>query len=122
MAIDYIVRWAENRPARIVIEAELREYLGDAQVSIEWSDETLFARLHGAPTAQTLRDSQTGETIEPYNFPPTREKRWFEVLHLPDTNYCYVKTRQQDEYTNVVAVGFARRLSRKFSGTFEEDD
>ena len=120
MSIAYYVQWQERFPTWEVIEAEVREYLGIAHRSIEWTDNVLMVILPGESTWQTLRDPQTGKTVEGYAFPPARATRFFEVWCHED-DHCTITIREADEFTNVVAEGFAKRIARKFSGVLEDE-
>ena len=103
MARDLFVYWQDDKPSQEVLGLVLRNYLGEIG-EIEFKNSTWFCTLPGKRT-------------HPFKNVPGfaqkacvdgAEERWFEVFwHDDEINAIDIITRQQDDFTNAVAVGFA---------------
>jgi hypothetical protein len=101
----------------------LEDYLGKAAADIAWQTDRFIVTLRGAPTWPFQRvgpatDAQRGSWPELATEPDGSPRpRWFEVP-IGDDNIDVI-TRDSDDYTNVVATGFARLVARAWHGEVE---
>ena len=121
MSCDRVVRWKSERPSTKEIRMMCEDFLGGACVSIQPlgsnTDEVLGSYtclLHGEPKSPFRRMKKFpvhARMREVHN------ERWFEVTVMKDC--VYVTTRMADEYTNVVAAGFAELLRRSYQASVD---
>lgn len=128
MSLDRIVYFAKRKPSLKELRCLLEDYLAGAG-TIDFSKASEQARwyvvLPGKPSFPFRRVSKIGEEHQKLHYEmPERPDRWFEVV------FCSLKqkkkpnidiiTRTQDEYTNVVARGFAELVRRYYEATLDE--
>jgi hypothetical protein len=109
MSCDRVVRWypdPELIPTKEDIEAALTGYIGEGG-KVHWETDRFFVDLPGAPS----------DPFPLYKSP--HETRWFEVWIAKDQ--LDVITRQADEFTMVVAEGFASLCVRRWQGLRDPD-
>lgn len=116
MSLDRFVIFNHKVPHKEQIELILQDYLNEAG-HVTLDEGVFYAMLIGKPTLPFKR-------IFTPSPPYPHEDRWFEVyLGLDKTwkgyPYINVMTRQADEYTNVVAEGFAALIARFYDGKRE---
>ncbi len=107
MALDRFVYWGSEVPTKEIIYQTLQCYLGMAVDEISIDDNRMTAVLVGAPSfpfrhIKGYEDFAAASEIH--------DERWFEVYY--DSKYVDIITRMADEYTNVVADGFAALCAR----------
>lgn len=111
MAIDRFVRWLVERPTMSLLRMTLEDYLGNALFDLHIDGKRITARLIGKPSFPFRRHvgykKMTAASEQ-------REERFFEVYVEKD--HIDVITRQTDEFTNVVAAGFAELCRRRWQG------
>lgn len=119
MSLDRFIRF-KKCPPRKELKNILEDYLNGAGEVVEgknkhWLDVSLmgnpsfpFRRIAGLEKNQSIYENLEG--------------RWIEIFL--DAKHFSVITRSQDEYTNDVAVGIARMLSRYYNGIpeFEREE
>src|SRR5437667_6692563 len=105
MARDMIVNF-QVMPHMDAIKDSLDGYLSDVGTESKWSRNRWFVTLPGKPESMRHR-------------PAAHEERWFEVFIGTDS--VDVITREADEFTNVVAEGFAKRIARMLDGKMESE-
>jgi len=111
MAIDRFVRWTKEKPSFDVIYKTLEDYLGDACIGHHIDGPRITVTLMGKPSYPFRRHPG----FEKYAaVSEQREDRFFEVFVEKDK--IDIITRQTDEFTNVVAEGFAVLCARCWSG------
>ena len=105
MARDRFIYFLGSTPDIRIITDDLRGYLsGCGSVELHETDPCrLMATVPGLPEV----DRGVAE-------------RWFEVF-VADGIFDVI-TRHQDDFVNGIADGFAERIVRKFSGTFDSPD
>lgn len=117
MAIDRFIYWKRRgpRPSVSDVRTVLQDYLGDAASKVAVKDRTrVIAELRGDPRFPFRRmpgyegDARSSEL---------HGHRWIEVYVAADN--IDVITRMADEYTNVVADGFATLAARFWEGKRE---
>lgn len=115
MGIDRFVRWHKNStiPSLEDLKVVLEDYLGEAAKSVEYDKEggRFYAILVGKPRFP-FRRIKDFENWAPAS--EQRDDRFFEVY--VDSKYIDIITRQTDEFTNVVAQGFADLAARFWKG------
>lgn len=111
MAIDRFIHWRKRRPSKIQIQRVLEDYLGDAMVRLFVDGGRITVLLHGKPSFPFKRLREMGKYREGQE---AHDERWFEV-YCTNTNIDVI-TRMTDEYTNVVAEGFAVLCARFWEG------
>lgn len=112
MALNRFIYWKKGkRPTDSEIELILRNYVGRAGKVVQKNGllvvtfpGTVTMALRGIPHISPGYQASAEERLA-----DPKEKRWFEVFHGPNTN-TYVKTRLADDFTCVVADGFANLL------------
>jgi hypothetical protein len=117
MGIDRFVTWPKGkgheRPTLDMIRETLEDYLGGAMEKIDIVDGVrIVAVLKGRPSFPFRRQAGL-----PPGFREATEQhteRWIEVFWTKKD--IDVITRQTDEYTNVVAEGFAALCARFWQG------
>jgi hypothetical protein len=113
MSLDRFVYFPERRPTRQQVRSILADYLAGAGVIDSSDNERLIVGLVGLPSYpfKSLDNCAAG-MYEEHN------GRWLEVFIGLDANDKYIDiiTRTQDEFTNVVAEGFAALMCRYFEG------
>lgn len=120
MALDRFVYWKKNKrsPSLKRLREVLEDYLGDAAVKVELADRNrIIALLRGRPTFPFRRVhgyKDMGRVFE------KQDERWIEVYR--HTGAIDVITRLSDEYTNVVAEGFAKLCARFWQGRYKHPD
>lgn len=118
MAIDRFVRWGHaTRPTFDELKMTLEDYLGEACKALHVDGSRITALLVGAPRFPFRRHpgfEKYKDAVE------QRDERWFEVFVAPD--HIDVITRQTDEFTNVVAQGFAELCRRCWHGKLDRED
>jgi len=110
MALDRFVRWRKDRPLFDDIKKALEDYLGDACTKVVTDDSVIFATLVGKPRCPFRRLGE-GDVVKAME---QRDERFLEVY--VSKKYIDVITRQTDEFTNVVAEGFAQLCARYWQG------
>lgn len=113
MGIDRFVKWNKaERPTLDIIKMTLEDYLGGAQrEEAEVDGNRITVMLAGKPSYPFRRHSSFEKHAPGAEQHPDR---WFEVVVEKD--HIDVITRQTDEFTNVVAEGFARLCQRCWNG------
>lgn len=114
MGIDRFVKWKKTKPSLKSVMAVLRDYLGEGAVRITADEHRITALLVGKP-------SYPFKSVKAYakyrEASETHDERWIEV-YVTKKNIDVI-TRQTDEYTNVVAEGFAVLAARFWGGERE---
>lgn len=114
MASDRFVYWKskDKRPTQQQIGVCLEDYVKNIATSVKWDGDRFFVVLPGNNSFPFKRvDASLGNMVD-----ETRG-RWFEVWI--DEDCIDVITRQHDEFTNVVATGFAELCARFWHGKLE---
>ena len=115
MAFDRIVYWKDKAPPRDAIEKLTRCFFGEA-AQVEWSENRLVCTLPG--TISPALRGQEGlpeNRVHIYEWEHQQKReRWVEVWCGSDT--VDVITREQDEFTAVLADGLSATLARFFKG------
>jgi hypothetical protein len=117
MAIDRFVRWKPRtkdspaKPSRNDIRNVLEDYLGDVLLRIDVDGPRITALLKGKPSFPFKRIPEMGKYTEGQE---QHDERWLEV-YWTNTNIDVI-TRMTDEFTNVVAEGFAALAARFWEG------
>lgn len=109
MSSDLFVYW-HRRPARGELRKVLEDYLGSA-AEITWSAGRLFASF-SSPSSYPLRRVSRHRSLV-----HRREERWFEVFE--HDNAVDVITREQDDFVQAVAAGFAQVCVHWLGGRLE---
>jgi hypothetical protein len=109
MACDRFVYWRgeKKRPSKVAIRKALIGYIGGAG-KVYWKANRFFAYPPGVPSDPF-----------PGLGPPVQDTRWFEVYLHEDA--IDVITRMADEFTMVVAEGFAALCARYWQGERDPD-
>lgn len=111
MAIDRFVRWKTERPSFEDVQTVLEDFLGDVLVKLDVDGKHISAKIVGKPSFP-FRRIHGDEFLAPMT--EQHSERWLEV-HV-DKAYVDVITRITDEFTNVVAEGFAALCARRWRG------
>lgn len=113
MGIDRFVRFKRgNRPSKRHLVLVLEDYLGDAVNKVDADDRNrVLVWLEGRPSFPFRRMPKMRQYACASE---VHTERWFEVYIA--ANHIDVITRQTDEYTNVVAEGFADLCARFWQG------
>lgn len=115
MAIDRFVHWHNEHPDFETLKKTLEDYIGTAG-TVTVDGPRMTAVIAGRPTYPFKRH----EGFEKYAAAVEQhEQRWFEVF-VTKKNIDVI-TRQTDEFTNVVASGFAELCRRCWHGKLEDD-
>ncbi len=113
MALDRFIHWkSPPGPSIELIRMVVQDYLGDAASELpSINGSSVLATLHGAPRFpfRSIPDYAVLASASEQH-----TKRWFEVY--VDPTHIDVITRMTDEYTNVVAEGFAVLAARFWKG------
>jgi len=123
MAHDRFVRWKNRRPSDADLRDVLTDYLGGCGAEIEEQAQPesphpwFFITLPGKPTFPFGRLAEMVGSPRAEAMTECTE-RWFEVFVADD--YVDVITRRGDEFTSVVARGFAALCARFWGGEMEE--
>ena len=114
MGIDRFVSWKKKGPSFAQVKAVLQDYLGDVAVVVV-DQGRLMAIIPGQPSYpfKSLRAYKKYAVAA-----EVHKSRWFEVF-VTKKNIDVI-TRQTDEFTNVVADGFATLAARFWDGEEEE--
>jgi len=111
VGIDRFVRWDKKRPKLAVVQRVLEDYLGTAAAVWRSDSSRIIAKLVGKPSFPFRREPH----MERYAAAcEQHDERWLEVYVAKD--HIDVITRQTDEYTGVVADGFATLAARYWEG------
>lgn len=111
MALDRFIYFKKGKtPSLETIRDTLEDYLGGALEKLDVQDR-IFATLRGKPSFPLKRIPEMAKYAEASE---QHEERWFEVCRT-DTSIDVI-TRMTDEYTNVVADGFAALVARFWKG------
>ena len=107
MALDRFVIWQKYKPTKGQLGKVLKNYVGSAG-NVKCQKNRWFCVLVGSQTNPLMEIP--GFPKEAYS-PPRKEKRWFEVYWQEHQQGIVepsidVITRQQDVFTNAVALGF----------------
>lgn len=122
MGFDRFVNWTTTTPTFEEIRWVLEDYLGeagivtfeaDADVPKEW----LWITLRGAPSYPLKRVAPEHAHVAAFA-EMMHDPRTFEIFVGED--HISVITRMSDEYTKVVAEGFANLAARWWKGRREE--
>jgi len=116
MARDRFVYWLAGAPSIHDIQHALEDYLGEAG-SIAADGFRFVAWLSGT-TSHPLRRITPDDTRVAMFADLSKQPRAFEVCVADD--HIDVITRLGDEYTNVVAEGFAALAARYWKGRRED--
>jgi hypothetical protein len=116
MGIDRFVYWKKKLgPSLKETKATLEDYLGGAALSVTIDvvndPNRIIALLHGKPSFPFRRNKEVGKSRE---MTEQHDERWLEVYWTKGS--IDVITRMTDEYTNVVAEGFAALCARFWQG------
>lgn len=113
MSLDRYVHWNEKKPTREEVQHVLEDYLGGPETAdVRQEQETWWTcGLPGKPTHPFARTPNAPQVT------PEHQERWFEVTY--DDDRLTITTRAADEFTNVVAEGFAKLCARFWQGRFE---
>jgi len=114
MALDRFVYLKDEKPTREQLEQVLRNYIGEAG-TINFENNMWFCTLPGKPTH--LLQGVDGFPQERC-VPLRDDERWFEIFYNKDDPKPHIDviTRQQDEFTTVVANGFQQLCARIWKG------
>jgi len=115
MSQDRFVTFDKRKPTRDEVESVLRNYFDEA-ADIKWADDRWIATLPGKwsfPFVEIVGYSPRPREIA---------ERWIEVYvgKRSKVGNLDVITRQQDEYTNVLADGLARMFARYWEGKLDD--
>jgi hypothetical protein len=116
MGVDRFVYWRNEHPTFDEIKMTFEDYLGGACVRMHVDGPRITALLSGAPRYPFRRHKgfeKYAEAVE------VHVERWIEVF--VSKNNIDVITRQTDEFTNVVAQGFAELCRRCWHGKFGDE-
>lgn len=115
MGLDRFVYWSKTRPSLPVIRKVLEDYLDAALKELHVDGSLITVLLHGKPSFPFKRIRKAAKFRGASEAHP---ERWFEAY----CTYSYVDviTRMTDEYTNVVAEGFAALAARFWKGRRED--
>jgi len=113
MALDRFIRFPKHRPSRENTERVLKNFLGEAG-RVEWREDqrSFYISLPGSPGFPF-----EGISDIPQMGRYSGNERWIEIFY--DAEQFDVITRQQDEFTNVVANGIAQMFARYWEGDVE---
>jgi hypothetical protein len=115
MGIDRFVHWRNERPDFDTLKTTLEDYLGAAGI-VTVDGPRITAVLVGRPQYPFRRHpgfEKYAPAVE------QRGERFFEVF--VEKNKIDVITRQTDEFTNVLAQGYAELCRRCWHGKFEDE-
>lgn len=123
MAIDRFVYFKHRKGPKIQdLKTVLEDYLGSAGIYVEFAvhdkDCRIMAMLPGKPNFPFKRIKGYEDMGRPCE---CHQERWFEV-YWHSSRKIDVITRQTDEFTNVVAQGFAELCARFWKGEVERDE
>lgn len=112
MSLDRIVCWQEKKPTKQILGDTLEDYIGEAG-KVEWIDDRWYCTFPGKPSSPFRRMlPQTQIFLR-------NDERWFEVFINSES--VDIITRSADEFTNVVAKGFAELLVRFWEARLESE-
>lgn len=114
MSLDNFVYFDKNVPTRKDINLILHDYLHQC-ADISYNKNTFYAVIPGRPKNPFERIAK----LSPHPY----AERWFEVYigSLKDNPpKIDILTRQADELTSNIAVGFARLMARYYQGKLDE--
>lgn len=121
MASDRFINNCKRKPTKDDIGTALVDYLGDPLVrELRWETDRWFVSLPGKrshPLRQLVDEGYRKKYIDPEMNEQPDTARWFEVW--VDGNTVDVITRQQDELTSNIALGFAKLVARFWEGKLE---
>lgn len=115
MGIDRFVTWKKTRPSLKTVKAVLRDYLGGAATEITDDKHRITALLVGKPSFPFKSIKAQAKYREVREI---HDERWIEVY--VSKGGIDVITRMTDEYTNVLAEGFAVLAARFWGGKRDE--
>lgn len=113
MGIDRFVNWKKKGPSLEKVKVVLRDYLGSG-CTISSNGPRIFAVLQGKPSYPFKSIPAYKKYTEASEL---HDERWIEV-YVTKKNIDVI-TRQADEFTNVVAEGFAVLAARFWEGERE---
>lgn len=117
MGIDRFVYWNKRRPTKLEIQQVLEDYLGTVLTNIYVEGPRITVLLQGKPRFPFRRIAEMASYTEAQE---QHDRRAIEVYW---TNKSIdVITRMTDEFTNVVAEGFAALAARFWEGKREASD
>jgi hypothetical protein len=120
MACDRFVYFKKGRvPSKKNVKLALEDYLGAFLTNITWGGGRWNLTLSGSnsfPFRRIEPDSPVSKIAEE----DAKRNRWMEVYI--DSDNIDVITRQGDEATNALALGFAKLLARYWDGELEDDE
>lgn len=117
MALDLFVRWKDRKPTKDQAENVIRNFMGGAELTLEWKSDRFFVRVPGSNSVpyKGLGNKFEAAMIERYK--PPHDGRCIEVWLGDDS--LDVMTREADEFTNALAQGLAECFSRYWGGMLE---
>jgi len=120
MALDRFVRFKSRRPTRAEIALVLINFFsGIAEVAWDEKQDRFYITLPGKPSCAfnglILNDVFSEPWSKQYD---EQDGRWIELYY--DAEQFDVITRQQDEFTNVIARGIADMFARFWNGKVDE--
>jgi hypothetical protein len=112
MSQDRFIPWnkksSEKPPSKEILKTLIEDYLGGALQELTQDEGRFYAKLVGKPSTPWRRLKgweNYAEVMEQH------KERWFEV-DFGNKKGLDVITRMTDEYTDVVATGFAEMVAR----------
>ena len=117
MSVDRFVYFKERKPTKIELSSVLQDYLSDVYSKFTDDGSRMIVKLPGAPSFPFKR-------VVKNPVPEAHTERWFEVYYasLDGRIDCCIDviTRQTDEFTDVVATGFATLVARYWRGEIQD--
>lgn len=114
MALDRFVKFTDKRPTREEVELVLCNFLGGVG-SVEWAEgqRRFYVTLPGKNSFPFNGIASALAQLGQYH----PDGRWIEV-YIDDEQFDVI-TRQQDEFTNVLAKGISKMFARFWQGETE---
>ena len=113
MALDRIINWQKRKPTQKQLGWLLADFVADAG-QVKWIKDRYCVELRArsSPCLRRMEGVHAGYVVSIRD-----DVRWIEVWS--DQECTYVMTRQQDEFTNAIAVGLVEVLARFWEGKIE---
>jgi hypothetical protein len=124
MSYNIYVKFKKNNaPTKDDIENTLKNYISSGG-NITHDEVCFYVTLIGKPQYPFYHEDPMPRQYNKIKMFP-QELRWFEIwIEFDKINIIKeicIKTRMQDEFTHVVANGYANICKRKWKGTKSED-
>jgi hypothetical protein len=119
VSLDRNIRWkrAQDMPPRKALGQVLRDFMGEAG-AVRWHGDRWFMSFESPNSLALGRQSPLVEPMAALLAREPRE-RWIEVWPSEKLLVVDVMTRQQDEFTNALAVGIVEVIARWWKGEVE---